>query len=554
VVLLLAATVSATFVITKHRIFPYAYLNRAELGMRSMLSAMLPSRYDSSSSGRFASNLFDLSYASIDVPVERVGAGGGLTSVENDLLLLTHEGGMYLVDADNVTRTAISAPPNGFEQYVEFANQTTFEHRFDFFRYNDILYYAEGDEKGLLISLTEWLDESKCYVTTVAQLGLPTTFNSILEVAATMDDWRIVYRTHPCLPLKARFRAIEGHMAGGRLAYYGDSHAILSSGDYSWDGFYAPEIVAQSDNTDYGKILDIDIDAGTARAISKGHRNPQGIYVSPDGAIWSTEQGPRGGDELNRIVEGGNFGWPLETYGTAYNKSPHPTAQHYGRHTQFLPPTYAWVPSVGLSNLTGVNGFHPSWDGDLLAASLAGGSLFRLRLTDDRVVLAEPIRVGERIRYVHQHTDGRIVLWTDSHKILFLSIDTRAPRSVIDDILNIESDLKADERAAVVSAIDQCSECHSFDAIDHERAPGLGSVFGQRIGSTDYRGYSGAMTNVAETWSEARLIRFLEDPQAVVPGTSMPSPAIDDERVRVELVAILKALALGEEFRAAERE
>ena len=275
--------------------------------------------------------------------------------------------------------------------------------------------------------------------------------------------------------------------------------------------------------------------------------------MSSNNTVWVTEQGPRGGDELNMIVDGGNFGWPLETYGTAYNKFPHPTVQSYGRHLQFLPPTYAWVPSVGLSSLTGITGFHPSWDGDLLAASLAGQSLFRLRLRDDRVVFAERIQIGERIRDVHQHGDDSIILWTDAETLLFLSVDTRVSLSEIDNILT-ESDLTADERAAVESAIAQCSECHSFDSTDHERAPGLGSIFGKRIGSTTYRQYSDAMANAAETWSEERLNRFLQDPQAVVPGTIMPTPSMSDQRVRVELVSLLRTLALEEQFRSAEVE
>ena len=153
---------------------------------------------------------------------------------------------------------------------------------------------------------------------------------------------------------------------------------------------------------------------------------------------------------------------------------------------------------------------------------------------------------------MHQHGDDSIVLWTDSHKLLFLSVDTRDPLSEIDGILNTESDLTADEREAVESAIDQCSECHSFGSADHERAPGLGSIFGKRIGSSPYGQYSDAMANAAQTWSEERLNRFLQDPQAVVPGTIMPTPSISDERVRAELVGILRTLALEERFRSAD--
>ena len=176
------------------------------------------------------------------------------------LLLLTHEGTIWLADTNNLTRTSISAPSNGFEQYVEVAGSKypDYDHNFAWLRYNDILYYSQLDQNHLFISFTEWRKEGECYVTTVAQLNLPAAFQSVLELSASEADWRIVYRTQPCLPLKAQFRAIEGHMAGSRLASYGDSHVILSSGDYGWDGFYAPEVLAQKDDADYGKILDID--------------------------------------------------------------------------------------------------------------------------------------------------------------------------------------------------------------------------------------------------------------------------------------------------------
>jgi cytochrome c2 len=542
----LGVTAGGTFVVAKYRVFPYAYLNRMEAPLRPILKNVIqsPDQGLMPSSGLIPSNLFGLNYRSILVPVTRAGAGGGLTSINEELVLLTHEGGIWLVDPEGASRTNIVVPPNGFDEYVETAREfgDSFRHNFNYFRYNDLLYLSGNERPRLVISFTEWLDDIECYVTAVAQLDLPKTLGSVMDVSANAADWRVFFRTHPCMPLKPRFRAIEGHMAGGRLTDYGNSQILLASGDYSWDGFYAPQIVAQDNDTDYGKILHINVETGTVRTVSKGHRNPQGIVVSSDGTLWSTEHGPRGGDELNRIIEGGNYGWPLETYGTAYNKSPHPTAADYGRHSNFIPPTFAWVPSVGASNLTTVEGFHPAWDGDLLVASLAGRSLFRVRLRENRAVFAEPILIGKRIRYVHQHDSETIVLWTDDHMLMFLSVVEHDPSSIVENILELESDLTEDERAAVEAAIDDCMVCHSFDSTNHINAPGLGAIFAARPGSTAFQGYSDAMKRASGSWSEQRLLRFLEDPQAVVPGTTMPSPSIEDERTRRAVVEILLAL------------
>ncbi len=105
-------------------------------------------------------------------------------------------------------------------------------------------------------------------------------------------------------------------MAGGRIAYRQPHKIVLGSGDYSWDGIYAPEAYAQKPDNDYGKVLEIDLNSGKSRKLSIGHRNMQGVLVHLNGQVWVTEHGPRGGDELNRVIGGGNFGWPEEVLGT----------------------------------------------------------------------------------------------------------------------------------------------------------------------------------------------------------------------------------------------
>ena len=142
--------------------------------------------------------------------------------------------------------------------------------------------------------------------------------------------------------------------------------------------------------------------------------------MTPTGEIWLTEQGPEGGDELNPISEGENYGWPLQTYGTNYEDFAWPLAADPNGGPDLVSAQFAWVPSIGVSNLIFVEGvgFH-RWAGDLLVSSLWAESLYRIRSEAGRVIYAEPISVG-RIRDLVELSDGRLVLWIDGGSIAVL--------------------------------------------------------------------------------------------------------------------------------------
>jgi glucose/arabinose dehydrogenase len=147
----------------------------------------------------------------------------------------------------------------------------------------------------------------------------------------------------------------------------------------------ASRLEAQNPDSDFGKILKIDLRTSTKSHVSIGHRNPQGLTITASGAMYATEHGPQGGDELNLIVPGKNYGWPIETYGAHYGKYDWPVQTRNAK--AFERPVLAWVPSIGVSNLIELENFHPAWNGDLLVESLKAQSLFRLRRDGDgRVV------------------------------------------------------------------------------------------------------------------------------------------------------------------------
>lgn len=130
-----------------------------------------------------------------------------MTPFGDDLLLITYDGAIFLASHDEIERTQVEPPSNGLEEYIAAAESDKYknlQHKFSYFRYNDILYYAEDGEHGLIISYSEWHADEDCYGTTIARLELPAGIESIMEVKATDDDWIVVYRTRPCLKFKSK--------------------------------------------------------------------------------------------------------------------------------------------------------------------------------------------------------------------------------------------------------------------------------------------------------------------------------------------------------------
>ena len=489
----------------------------------------------------------------IAVPAPRRGQGGGLTSFGQELVLLTNDGVVYAVNDGVLARTGIEAPGNHHEAYLRAASDPkNGDYQFlpDRLRYNDILLFQAPQARYLIASYTEWVDAHQCYRNALARLPVPADTTSLRELRATDSDWTVITHTDPCLPLKKTFRALEGHMSGGRMTRLDATHIALTSGDFHWDGVYAPlnpdpasaVPLSQDPSTDYGKVLVVDVEGGGKRILSSGNRNMQGIATTADGRLWTVEHGPRGGDELNLQAEGANFGWPRVTFGTQYSRLPWPDAVPYGRHDGYQAPAFAWVPSVALSGLTRLEGFNPAWDGDLLASSLAGQSLFRIRTHEGRGIYAERIPIGHRIRSVHQHSDGQVVLWTDAYQLLFLN--AKSANLAYDHAWKRidASTLDPNRKAALRSHLTACLECHSLQYGVNEKAPSLAGVWGRTIAAGEFSGYSSALRRRKGPWDAESLRAFLANPNAFAPGTLMPDPGLKDPAVLDELVRILQSV------------
>lgn len=150
-----------------------------------------------------------------------------------------------------------------------------------------------------------------------------------------------------------------------------------------------------------------------AEIFSLGHRNPQGIAMHPStGEVWSTEHGPSGGDELNIITAGANYGWPTVSWGDDYNGSDYP---NHDTRPDFKAPVRWWTPRIAPSNLAFYRGTAiPAWSNNLLIASLGEAAIVRLTLKGRAVIGEERIRIGERVRDIEVDGQGRVFILTDN--------------------------------------------------------------------------------------------------------------------------------------------
>jgi glucose/arabinose dehydrogenase len=149
-----------------------------------------------------------------------------------------------------------------------------------------------------------------------------------------------------------------------------------------------------------------------AETWSSGHRNPYGLAFTPDGRLWETEMGPKGGDELNLIVAGKNYGWPVVSNGDNYDGTDipdHPT------QPRFEAPKLWWNPSISPSSLMIYTGnLFPQWKGSGFIGALSGEALIRIAFSGESASKADQFDMGARIRFVAQGPDGAIWLLEDA--------------------------------------------------------------------------------------------------------------------------------------------
>ena len=227
--------------------------------------------------------------------------------------------------------------------------------------------------------------------------------------AARLENLRVIWRQQP---------AMDGGQYGLRIAFGPDRLLYVSSGERQ---HFEP---AQDMAGTLGKIVRLN-DDGTAAAgnpfaaqggvaaeiWSLGHRNPLGLAFAPDGNLWEDEMGPRGGDELNLIRPGANYGWPRASNGSHYDRRDIPD---HRPGDGFEAPKVWWNPSISPSSLIVYRGaMFPAWRGDALIGALSGQALIHVRIRGTNAEKADQWDMGARIREVEQGPDGAVYLLED---------------------------------------------------------------------------------------------------------------------------------------------
>jgi aldose sugar dehydrogenase len=447
---------------------------------------------------------------------------GAFSRYGDDLLLLVGDGSFYYLDVNRHTsrQLDIQAPPNGAAALMAIpfeSGEPTYKTG-RWHRYIDI----EVADGHLYLSYSHYSERDKCITLRIARLALSAP---ALDISATADDWDVIFETSPCFGFKSDRHPYAGNQAGGHMAISPDGYLYVAVGDYQFDG-YGVANFPQDPNASYGKVWRIDLKTRVAQVFTVGHRNPQGIVRTPNGQIWESEHGPDGGDELNFLIPGENYGWPYALYGTEYGQRQWPLAKRQGRHEGYRQPAWAWMRSVATASIDYVDGIHPTWNGDLLIGTLADQALYRMVIEGERVVTFERIGVGERIRDLIVHK-GRIFLYTDLDEVLMLS--PRFP----------ENSGRAEGLAASLSPstsaqLHRCLECHRRD--EAVTAPVLCGVLGRPVGKSAFGGYSPALSSFNGRWDKRLMMQFLENADGAIPGTTMPNPNISDPHIRSAII------------------
>ena len=263
---------------------------------------------------------------------------------------------------------------------------------------------SDSKSASILISYPIYNKTSKCVVVKLSAYEVRLTEKPKLS---KVKDW---FTSKPCVPVSAV------QHAAGRLEVIDKASAYLTIGDLGFK-----KIGSKSARGDLGSVFKVK--ANKVEKISSGHRNQQGIVLIGTN-LYISEHGPRGGDELNLIKKGADYGWPTVTYGDKYGFFDYVKPSRPGTHKGFEKPLYYWVPSVAPTELIQLptNSTWGSWSEQLVMGTLANQTLIFIQLlAKQRVGAVVSVDVGQRIRDLEVTSTGSILATTDSGQLLLIN-------------------------------------------------------------------------------------------------------------------------------------
>ena len=256
----------------------------------------------------------------------------------------------------------------------------------------------------LLVSYPRLGSSRDCVEVVVDQLD----FNRVTQKVRKAATWFV---SKPCVPISAV------QHASGRFAVIDANTAYVTVGDLGFSG-----INNRAARGDLGSVFKLS--STSATKVSQGHRNAQGIVLFDGKTLLTAEHGPRGGDELNLIKEGGDYGWPFVTYGQPYGDGDYVQPAQTGTHYGYLAPLKYWVPSIAPTELVQLPSIGwGQWSRGLVMGTLREQVLVFMTLDANFIpVQTSMVPMGERIRDLDVLPNGAMIASTDSGKLLVLSL------------------------------------------------------------------------------------------------------------------------------------
>lgn len=473
-----------------------------------------------------------------------VGRGGAMTT--NGYQMFVNIGGnnpnrgligVYNLDEKfRYEGDSLKAPMN----YESLLNSPLAElEGFDLFRYRVSGMFVDKESTNehhtLYASHNTYESSENCISFNISKIDFSLEEESLTQ----LSDWEQIFQASPCIYPEENVEyptPFPGHMASGKIVEYDENTLLVSVGNFSDD----PELynsLPTDSTSSFGKFLLIDKESGESEIFAIGSRNSQGLMIDDAGTVWATEHGPYGGDELNIIRDGNNYGWPEVTYGVNYGNREWPHTPEQGRHRGYTKPVHVWLPSIAPTDIVEINHDRfPLWDGDYIVGSLRNQSLHRLRLTNEKQVLYdEAIDIDERIRSLSILPDGKLVILNDWGSLIlvdeggpiFEDIDSQVQDRItaldqFDQMLETADGISQESLSITAEVIftQNCTSCHSVSEAN-SIGPHLTNLFNREVGSLPDYDYSFALESNSQQWNPDLLKSFLLEPNNQFSGTSM---------------------------------